>query len=872
MRRNAAWFAACAALFTAGAGYIATVSPPVGPQRGGIAHRVATSQTVRPVGDLLTLPGSRPVDIALTPDGRTLYVKDNRGVVAVDTDSWREKGFLKFPSGGGSMHGIAVSRDGRRIYATNSASLLGVATAIGPDGKLTWSRQITLPGPKGGGASYPCGLALSADEKTAYVCLSRSNALAVVDLDSGAVAAEIPVGVAPYAVVLSADGATAYVSDWGGRRPKQGEPSAPSAGTPALVDKRGVAASGAVSFVDVAARRSVAQVEVGLHPSDMALSPDGATLYVANANADTVSVLDTGARRVLRTLVVKPDPALPFGSAPNALALTADGRTLYVACGGNNAVAAFDVSEGGAVAPTSRGWIPAGWYPGALAVSAGGERLFVANVKGLGSRSQPDAATKGWSVYSYTGALQRVGLGASERARRAWTQQALADARVPETLRVAEKARAGRKAVPVPERAGEPSVIEHVVYVIKENRPYDQVLGDLPQGNGDPKLCIFGRAITPNHHALAEEFVLLDNFYCNGVLSADGHSWATEGNVTDHLEKSFGGFTRSYTFGDDPLTYSSSGFLWDNALARGLSVRNYGEMDYAGVEPKGEYADIDRDWREKTGKFRFTHNIGVETLRRYSNPDYPGWNMQIPDRVRADIFLRELADFERRGVPLPNLLIVYLPNDHTEGSSPGRPTPAAYMADNDLALGRVIEGITKSRYWPKTCVFVVEDDPQAGFDHVDGHRSLCLVVSPYTKRGKVISQFYNQTSVLHTMQRMLGLPAMNQMDAGSALMRDCFAQKPDPRPYACKPVPDELLRQVNPPLAALSSAERRWAELSASLPFEKFDQAPEDALNRILWHAMKGANAPYPSHLAGAHGRGLKPLGLAPDPESEGDE
>ncbi|HVK02399.1 MAG TPA: YncE family protein, partial [Armatimonadaceae bacterium] len=255
MRRNAAWFAACAALFTAGAGYIATVSPPVGPQRGGIAHRVATSQTVRPVGDVLTLPGSRPVDIALTPDGKTLYVKDNRGVVAVDADSWREKGFLKFPAGGGSMHGLAVSRDGRRIYATNSASLLGVATAIGSDGRLAWSRQITLPGPKSGGASYPCGLALSADEKTAYVCLSRSNALAVVDLDSGAVAAEIPVGVAPYAVVLSADGATAYVSDWGGRRPKQGEPSAPSAGTPALVDKRGVAASGAVSFVDIASRR-----------------------------------------------------------------------------------------------------------------------------------------------------------------------------------------------------------------------------------------------------------------------------------------------------------------------------------------------------------------------------------------------------------------------------------------------------------------------------------------------------------------------------------------------------------------------------------------------------------------------------------------
>jgi len=402
--------------------------------------------------------------------------------------------------------------------------------------------------------------------------------------------------------------------------------------------------------------------------------------------------------------------------------------------------------------------------------------------------------------------------------------------------------------------------------VIKENRTYDQVFGDMGRGDSDPKLCLFGRAITPNHHALADEFVLLDNFYCNGVLSADGHSWVTEGNVTDHLEKAFGGFTRSYTFGDDPLTYSSSGFLWDDALARGLSVRNYGEMDYTGESPDVSYTQVWDDWRIKAGKVTFKHSIGIENLRRYTSPDYPGWNMDIPDRVRADIFLREVMQFEKPGKSLPNLTIVYLPNDHTTGTTPGDPTPSAYLADNDLALGRIVEGLSKTRFWPKTCIFVIEDDPQSGFDHVDGHRSLCLVVSPYTRRGgAVVSEFYNQTSVLHTIERILGLPPMNQMDALAPPMRTCFKDRPDARPYTCRSVDEKVLGALNPPKTALSGRMRRLAEASAQQPFARFDAADEDMLNRALWHSVKGPDAAYPASLAGAHGRGLRARGLRPD-------
>jgi hypothetical protein len=422
----------------------------------------------------------------------------------------------------------------------------------------------------------------------------------------------------------------------------------------------------------------------------------------------------------------------------------------------------------------------------------------------------------------------------------------------------------------VPARRGEPSVFEHVVYVIKENRTYDQVLGDLPRGRRDPRLCIFPREVTPNHHALAEQFVLLDNFYCNGVNSADGHAWATEGNVADYLEKSFGGFTRSYTWGDDPLSYSATGFLWDNVLLHGLSFRNYGEMDYAEPTRKGAtWTEIYRDFQSGAPRMRFTQSVGIETLRRYTSRDYPGWNMRIPDVLRAEVFLHELRAAEREG-EWPHLTIVFLPNDHTSGTSPGAPTPRAQVADNDLALGRVVEGITRSRFWRKTCIFVIEDDPQDGLDDVDGHRSLCFVISPYTRRGAVVSRFYNQTAVIHTMERIFGLPPMNQMDAMAPLMSACFTDQPDYRPYRSLPnrVP---LDEMNPALASLSGRARMWARKSLALPLHRVDASDEDTLNRILWHAQKGVDAPYPAHLAGAHGRGLRRLNLVLTGERDDD-
>ena len=697
----------------------------VGPaENGGVV--VPTRQLLRPAGRSVAF-GGRPVDLAVSPDGSTIFAQDNRGLVAIDADSWSVRQELPFPDGGGSMHGIAVSKDGTKVWATTAQTHLDEA-AVAADGSLSWSRTIDLPGPDGE-ASHAGGIALSNDETTAYVALSRNNSVGVVDLEAGTLTAEIPVGVAPFDLALSADGSTLYVSNWGGRRPEAGERTAPSSGTPVLVDERGVASSGTVGKVDLTEGRMVAELATGLHPSDLILDRD--RLYVANANSDTVGIIDASTFAELASVLVRPHPDLPFGSASNALAISDDGRTLFVANGGNNAVAALRLNDDRTDAQIL-GFLPTGWYPAALATAGG--ILYVANVKGVGSRAEPTREDGGRSVYAYLGTVDAIDHPADPARLAEATAMVIEDLRVPTLLRARERelARADVAPRPVPERLGEPSAFEHVVYVIKENRTYDQVFGDLDIGDGDPRLCIFGREASPNHHRLAEEFVLLDNFYCNGVLSADGHSWATEGNVTDHLEKSFGGFTRSYTFGDDPLTYSSTGFIWDNALLHGRSFRNYGEMDYAEPVPgDATFVQILDDYRNDAGAIRFTQTIGVEPLRKYTCPDFPGWNMRIPDVLRADRFLDELADFEESG-DFPDLVIIYLPEDHGSGTTPDLPTPAAHMADNDLAVGRIVEGLSKSRYWPTTCVFVIEDDPQNGFDHVDGHRSICLVASPYT--------------------------------------------------------------------------------------------------------------------------------------------
>jgi YVTN family beta-propeller protein len=832
--------------------------PKVGPTKDGVI--VSTEQLVRPAGGVVEF-GGRPVDLVVAPDGKSVYVKDNRGLVVIDQATWKVRQQISI--GGGSMHGIAVSADGHSVYLTSAGETLWEGK-IDAAGQVNAGRKIRLPGSGGKGSSYPCGIALTSDSARAIVCLSMNDALAVVDLASGVVQREIPVGVAPYHVVLSGDGKTAFVSNWGGRRAVAGDKTAPSGKTQTVVDARGIAASGTVSIVDLQAQSEIAQVETGLHPTDLCLTRDGRTLFVANANSDTVSVIDVASHKVVETISVRPDASLPFGSAPNALALGADDSTLYVANGGNNAVAVIKLRGANDNKSTLAGFIPTGWYPGALALHDG--QLYVANVKGVGSLAKTTRPEWSRWVKDYLGTVSKVTLPSADELT-AYTKQSLADARVHEALAAWEKAQSPEKPAPVPQHDGQPSVFDHVVYIIKENRTYDQVLGDMPRGNGEPKLCIFDKPVTPNHHALAEEFVLLDNYYCNGVLSADGHAWATEANAGEYFEKAFGGFTRVY-FQGDPLTFSSSGFLWDAVLLHGLSFRNYGEKDFPKTVPDSSWLQMYKDWTSGKKSIQITQSKSLPPLEPYSAL-YPGWNLKIPDIVRADIFLKEFAGFEKSG-NWPHFMIVYLPSDHTAGLTPGTPTPRAMVADNDLAMGRIVEAISKSKFWPTTCVFAIEDDPQAGFDHVDGHRSFCLIASPYTRRGETIHAFYNQTSVLHTMERMMGLAPMTQFDSMAPVMTECFTDKPDLRPYTAKPnqIP---LDELNGKIADLHAGAAKWAQASAKQDFDEPDEVDDDVMNRILWFSVRGEEA-YPKEFAGAHGKGLGALHLKLDPSIDKDD
>jgi YVTN family beta-propeller protein len=814
-----------------------------------------TMQLLKPAGKHVTYHG-RPVDLVASPDGRHVYVKDNRGLVVIERNSWKVLQELKTKGGGPSEHGIVLSKDGKRLFLGTVKDKV-FEGEVGRDGKVNWRHEIKIPGPGGKGSSRPTGLALSPDGNTLYACLFNNNALAVVDLKRRKVVRQIGVGVAPFAVLVSPGGSRAFVSNLGGRRPrrKKGPRIARTHKTPIRVDDRGVASSGTVSKIDLGKNKVTDEIDTGLHPSGLALHDPSKRLFVANANSDSVTVLDSRSMKKIETIPIHLTRQPAFGSAANALAVAGDGKRLYVACAGINAVAVVAVGGGKNGRSRVEGFIPTAWYPGAVALHD--RELFVADVKGFGSRWGGGPRR---SVFSYAGVVSKVAVPGKEELE-SHTREVRRNSRVPEILAAWEKGQHRAKPMPVPKRVGEPSVFDHVIYVIKENRTYDQFLGDMREGDGDPQLCLFGQRITPNHHALARDFVLLDNYYCNGVVSKDGHAWATEGFVTGYLEKAFGGTTRSQYWGDDALLFCPSGFIWDAVLARRRSFRNYGEFGYATPVPKkANYKEMLRD---KRGKIKYKNKKSVERLWRYSCKGYPGWNLNIPDQRRVDIFLRELAGYEKNG-GFPNFMIVFLPQDHTAGTQAGKPTPESYVADNDLALGRLVEAVSRSKFWPKTCIFVTEDDPQFGVDHVDGHRSICFVVSPYTRRRAVVHDFYNQNSVLHTMLRILGCPPMNQQVAMAPLMTACFTDKPDLAKYQAKRnnVP---LDRLNPKKRKIRGRALHWAEKSERMDWSKPDAADEHTLNRILWHAMRG-DVRYPAELAGPHGKGLAARRLAHKP------
>lgn len=816
---------------------------------------VPTNQVLSPIGRQVEYTG-RPTDLALSPDGRWLAVLDFQSVLIVDPVAGKVVSQSRHQDG--SYAGLAFAPDGRKLYASSFTGSIGVFE-VEEDGGLEPLPPIKLAATKAALEEVvPVGLTMDPNGKSLWVVLNLKNAVAEIDLAAGKIVRQIAVGNAPFGVLRLND--KLYVTNWAGRAPDKDSVTGPAGRGPTVrVDPvKYIASDGSVSVIDLKAGKETKQIVVGLHPSAVIASPDGSRVFVANANSDSVSIIDATKDEVVETISTRPTDSLIFGSSPNALAISPDGKTLYVANGTNNAVAVIALAT-----PKSRllGCFPTGWYPAGLLLDAKRGELYIANVKGVGSRNTVwkgdrkvnDKEVFGYHSKDYLGTISLVPLPAAE-ALPAHTAKVLENNRLTETISAMAPPRKDAPPRPIPQRHGEPSPIKHVLYIIKENRTYDQVFGDVARGEGDPDLCIFGKEVTPNHHKLVDEFVLLDNFYCSGVLSADGHQWATEAFVVDYLEKAFGGWPRSYPFaGGDAMAYAPTGFLWDNALAHKKTLRVYGEFVRASVrwkDPENKtrpgFMDCYRDFLEETGKIEIRGTASIQSLEPYVCPTTIGFPSIVSDVYRADQFKRELEKYEADG-KLPNLMIMLLPNDHTSGTRPGMPTPASSVADNDLALGQIVEAFSHSKFWKDSAIFVVQDDPQAGFDHIDGHRTVAMAISPYVRRRAVDSTNYNQTGMIRTMELILGLPPMNQLDASATAMTNCFTDKPDFTPYTS--VKNNIpLDQLNPPVNAIKDARQlHWANVSLKMPLDDVDEADEDTLNRVIWHSVRGRDDTYPA-------------------------
>ncbi len=767
---------------------------------------------ISPAGELLRT-GDQVIDFAVSPDGAKviavhagynahgLAVIDRRTAritQSVDLDSaWLGMAWANnelFVSGG---TGNTARPFQPHILAFRYAA--GILTRD-PSSDLMDDLPVTN--------TYWSGLAIDSRNGRLYAGNQGNGtgptAVSVFDTESHKPAGRAPVEVNPHALVLSRDGRTLYVSNW---------------------------ASASVSLIDTNSLKVRRVIEMGKNPGAMQLAADG-RLFVACANADAVYVIDTKTDIVVERISTTLSPQAPEGSTPNALALDSNRHLLYIANADNNDVAVVDVSRPGL--STVRGFIPTAWYPSAVALSPDGSTLYIGSGKGLGS--SPDIfglnsplRTPGQPELSgrsqRQGVIQIVDVRTINKNLPEWTRQTMNNTPYRDLLLGTAQPPAQSSIVPA--RVGVESAIKHVIYIIKENRTYDQVLGDLPQGDGDPRLTIFGRDVTPNQHAIAEQFVLLDHLFADGEVSATGHSWSDAAYATDFAEKRW------------PVVYSGrgnsvltnayapqAGFLWDNCARKGLTYRSYGEY---GIQVSGGAQLEDAP--------------GATGLFGHYAPGYRTGNMRDTDN--AALFLKEFDEYESnfdspdRNSRLPEFIVMSLPEDHTKGTRPGAYTPIASVANNDYALGQIVDRVSHSRYWPETAIFVIEDDAQDGPDHVDARRTTGFVISPYVRRGTVDRTSYTTSSMLRTMELLLGLPPMSQFDAAATPMYASLGPTADLTPFVhVKPA-------VN--LEAKNTNNSPGAGESMKMDLDDVDDAPMGALNQIVWQSVRGAGSHVPA-------------------------
>ncbi len=818
------------------------------------------------------LQENHALDAALSPDGKWLAVLERFTIVFISTSDNEVKTLLpntSHPLLAGGMNtysGIiwhkgdngpevfwsAIGKNKRSFVV--SAKWNGERAEFGSifEYKATSDAEMALPN--------EILINREADREYLYVVLNGDDKLVKNDLKTGQIIWTANTGVAPYGLAIASG--KLYVTNWAGRHPEAGDKEV--AGVPwslARVDNSagGSTREGSVSVINPNNGSVIREIIVGLHPNEIIRNKSGKFIYITNSNSDNVTVINTLKDRIAETISVRLQPEInPFwGDSPNGLCLSPDEKILYVANGMDNALAVIELGKNATRNGMNNeskviGFIPTGAYPSSINILKP-DQLYVCNLEAEGANSGIKTKESPNLIYNSHNMKASVSVipVPDQKRLKAYTDTVIAVNDLSRAMTTMEIPREEAQPKPFPERIGEPSVFRHVVYIIKENRTYDQVLGDVKKGRGDSALCIYGSQITPNTHKLCEEFILLDNFHVSGKCSADGHQWTDASIVTDYIEKNMRAWFRSYAHvQNDALVYAPTGFLWDNCLNHGKTVRIYGEASSPIHNDTLTWTGVYKKYKAGE-KIDFHNYTTIEPVKDILCQTYPSYGNHIfTDQMRADALIRELNDFEKMsGDQLPELMIVALPNDHTAGLRPGSPTPRAMVADNDLALGRIIEAFSKSRFWESTVIFVVEDDSQDGWDHISAYRTVSLVISPYSRLKSVNHTYYTQPSMIRTIEQILGLPPMNIQDAIANPMADCFGNTIDITPFEALPSNIQI-DEMNSRLISLSGKALHYARKSMLPEFDRVDTGGEDLFNRILWYASKGSE-PYPAKYAG---------------------
>jgi len=807
------------------------------------------------------------LDAALSSDGKWIAVEERYSIVFISTLDKSIKYILPnnnnqdLSGGMNTYSGITwhQGKEGAEVYwsATGRNNRSFVVSARWDGIKAEFGKILEYDVKPPSQIALPNEILIKKEsgEVYLYVVLNGNNQILKQNIVTGDIIWVSDPGVAPYGITMAAG--KLYVTNWAGRHPSENDTDV--AGVPwglAKVDNDagGSTREGSVTIINPDNGIIIKEVVVGLHPNEIISDRRGKFVYITNSNSDNITVINTGNDEIAETISVRLQPEINpfFGDSPNGLCLSSNEKILYVANGMDNALAVVKLGEKAAVKGNKidsrvTGFIPTGAYPSAIAIDNSGY-LYVCNLEAEGVRLGFTDKNTTNIVYNSHHMMASVSVirTPGKKALQAYTDTVIALNDISRATLAREKPRESVKPKPVPDIIGEPSVFKHVVYIIKENRTYDQILGDMKQGDGDKGLCVFGEEITPNTHRLAEEFILLDNYNASGKCSAEGHQWTDASIVTDYIEKNMRAWFRSYPHvQEDALVYSPTGFLWDNATRHGKKVRIYGEASYPVFNNAITWTEVYNNFL-KGDKTEFTNYTTLEPVKKILSETYPSYGPHVfTDIMRAEIFIKELKEFEaQEGDQLPELMIIALPNDHTAGTRPGFPTPRAMVADNDLALGQIVEALSKSRFWENTVIFITEDDSQNGWDHVSAFRTVGLVLSPYSRHKSTNHTYYTQPSMVRTIEQILGLPPMNIQDAIANPMFDCFSNEKNLTPYEV--IPNNIpLNEMNPPLTALRGKALHFARKSLLPEFDGIDSGNDDLLNRILWFSTNG-NKPYP--------------------------